>query len=99
MSSKFLSLPVNVDFTVTSLCGAIKLIKSEVERKEFDPRLRLIISSTYNHHTILEVIFTSRSRLDIPFEVSYALPSDAWMLIVEDEDIIFYNPGKDTYSW
>jgi len=54
---------------------------------------RLIISCTYMQSDILEIIFSCRGSLDIPFEKSYALPSDAWLLVDSAGDnILVSNP-------
>ena len=79
-----------MDFTIAALSDALRKIKEEMQ---LIPQLRLIISNTYLHHDILEIIFHVRGTLDIPFEISYALPRDAWMLVEDEGSVMFYSPG------
>jgi len=51
----------------------------------------LIVGSGYLHTDILKIIFSVRGRLDMPFEVSYALGRSAWILT--DGECIVYSPG------
>ena len=53
--------------------------------------IRLICGSDYTHHIVLESIFHDRGKLDIPFETSYALDGDAWMIVSTNG--LLYSPG------
>jgi hypothetical protein len=76
------------DFTPVMFHEAIVLFR---EKFEHEPT-RLLIGSGYRYSEILETIFFVRTKLDLPFEVSYALQRDAWILI-DDDGNIFYSPG------
>jgi len=57
--------------------------------------VRLILSCNYLQSDILEIIFKCRGALDIPFERSYALPANVWMLVDDntyDNTILVSNP-------
>ena len=55
--------------------------------------IRFICSSVYTQRDILEAIFGAEGSLSVPFEISYALPKDAWMLVEDENRAIFYSPG------
>ena len=78
-----------MDFTIHSLSLAIDLMEVDLGK---EASFRLIVGTMYEQRSILEVIFTVRGKLDIPFERSYCLDSDAWMLVA-DNGSIFYAPG------
>ena len=84
-----LQLNLDMDFSATTLNEALKLFKqNDCE----DTGFRLILSYGYVHREILEVIFNCRGVLDIPFEISYALPCDGWILVNGAGDL-FYSKG------
>ena len=83
---------IDTDFTSTALHEALIKMKSVVGG-DCELQARLVISKVYMHQYILECIFNARGKLDIPFEVSYALPVDAWMLVEDSDKAIFYSPG------
>ena len=86
---KFLETVIPMDFSAAGLSEALAKMRNETGREE----VRLIISNTYLHHQVCESIFYVRGKMDIPFEVSYALPRDAWMLVEDENKVIFYSPG------
>ena len=85
------------DFSEYMLNDALQLIEKEMCDKI--GWCRLIISNGYRHNDILEAIFTTRGKLDIPFEVCYAFPIDMWMLVGEMQetvggsDFVYISPG------
>jgi len=87
---QILQLDMPYDLTELGLLDAVRLMEQTVGT---DRPIRLIFSSTYPHGEVLEVIFRVRGKLDIPFERSYALPSNAWMLVEDKGRAIFYSGG------
>lgn len=84
-----LQLNLDMDFSSTALHEALKLFKQNDRQ---DTGFRLIISKVYMHRETLEIIFNCRGSLDIPFEISYALPLSAWIIINDNGDL-FYSKG------
>ena len=85
---KVVTSPINTDFSWVSLKDAVDRF---VRETEVQPQ-RIIISSVYVQGDILEAIFKVFGGLNLPFERSYALPMNAWMLVHDGGDI-FYSPG------
>ena len=88
---KLLKPGVPGDFSSVMLNDALHTIKeSGIEPK--DTFMRLLLSSEYRHHEIVTGIFECRGKLDIPFEISYILPRDSWLLF-DDDSFLFYSEG------
>ena len=81
---------IESDFTGCSLKNAIDTMHEDGPNRA---RYRLILSNVYRQNTICEVIFYATGALNIPFEISYALPADAWILICADDNSMLVNPG------
>lgn len=74
--------------TVQSLQCAINILK---EKDKNIKSFCLIVGHGYYQHQILEIIFNVRACLDIPYEISYILPMNDWILIDSSGDNILYS--------
>ena len=86
---KVYQFTTDADFTIASLASAIQMIERDIGE---DSKFTLILGALYEHRDTLEKIFVVRGKLDIPFERSYCLHTDAWILTV-DNGSIFYSQG------
>ena len=87
---EIITLPLDTAFSVSALTEALNKMRYVIGK---EVPIRLIISNVYPQYRILEIVSSTEESLNIPFEISYSLPANAWMLVEDQNKAIFYSPG------